>query len=77
MDELLKTIQHGMRACGKHPAAYCPTTHHNMEEMKDIADNKPGFIRRDVVRLPDAEGQVKGAGRRYIQMYAVQTGEAC
>ena len=45
VDELLKTIQHDMYERAKaHRDAHTYDAH-NMEEMKDIADNKPGFIR--------------------------------
>ena len=43
--EVLETMQHDMYERAKaHRDAHTYTAH-NMEEMKDIADNKPGFIK--------------------------------
>ena len=52
VDELLKTIQHDMYERAKaHRDAHTYDAH-NMEEMKDIADNEAGLHPRNVVRLP-------------------------
>ena len=59
MDELLKTIQHDMYERAKaHRDAHTYDAH-NMEEMKDIADNKPGFIRAMWCGCQECEDKLK------------------
>ena len=53
------------------------TTQPQKEEFKKIADNKPGFITRNVVRLPGVRGCDQGRVWRDLPLYAVQAGEAC
>ena len=59
VDELLKTIQHDMYERAKaHRDAHTYDAH-NMEEMKDIADNKPGFIRAMWCGCQECEDKLK------------------
>ena len=59
VDELLKTIQHDMYERAKaHRDAHTYDAH-NMEEMKELADHKPGFIKAMWCGCQECEDQLK------------------
>ncbi len=59
MGELLETIQHDMFERAKaHRDAHTYDAH-SLEEMKDIADNKPGFIRAMWCGCQECEDKLK------------------
>ena len=59
MGELLETIQHDMFERAKaHREAHTYDAH-SLEEMKDIADNKPGFIRAMWCGCQECEDKLK------------------
>ena len=80
VDELLKTIQHDMYERAKaHRDAHTYDAH-NMEEMKDIADNKPGFIRAMWCGCQECEDKIKedtGATSRCIPFAQEKLSDKC
>ena len=80
VDELLKTIQHDMYERAKaHRDAHTYDAH-NMEEMKDIADNKPGFIRAMWCGCQECEDKLKeqvGVTSRCMPFKQEKLAETC
>ena len=80
VDELLKTIQHDMYERAKaHRDAHTYDAH-NMEEMKDIADNKPGFIRAMWCGCQECEDKLKeqvGVTSRCMQFKQEKLADTC
>ena len=80
VDELLKTIQKDMLERARQHREEHTYDAHNMEEMKDIADNKPGFIRAMWCGCQECENKLKeevGVTSRCMPFAQEQIADTC